>query len=122
MVMTREEIVDKIGAIFIDQSDDDGSWNSCEITEAVMSLLTSEAAVDRFAQCDDCKTWYPHSIYGDCPYYDNHICQGCSNRNDECSCEDCSECGYYDCECPRCTKCGEVRAECECPEEESVFA
>jgi len=122
-MMTREELIDKITDLFVDGSDDDGSWDSDTITEVVMALLVREGS-DRLAQCGHCSTWYPISMYGDCPYYDSHPCGGgCGNTNEECTCEDCPDCHIYyeDCECPRCQSCGEKRGECACEEEMAVF-
>jgi hypothetical protein len=126
-MLTREEIIDKIADLFIDNSDDDGSWNPSEITEAVMAFIvreSSESQPVRLVQCGECSTWYPAAIYDGCPYYDTHICGDCGNQNQECTCDDCPTCGIYyeDCECPRCTKCENPRHNCTCPEEEAVFA
>jgi len=120
-MMTREEIIDKIADLYIDNSDSDGSWESIEIAAAVMNLLVMEG--DRLACCEHCGTNFPMSMYDDCPYYDGHPCSGgCGETNECCTCDCCNYCGYYDCECKRCTKCGEVQADCPCPEEEAVFA
>jgi hypothetical protein len=119
--MTRDGLVDKIVDLFIDNSDSDGSWDSCAITEAVMDLLRVEG-IDRLAQCDHCSTWFPIHVYDDCPYWDSHPCGGgCGETNENCTCDCCNECGYYDCECPKCTKCGLIQGECQHPEEEAVF-
>ena len=121
-MMTREELIDKIAELYIDNSDGDGSWDCIEIAFAVMNLLVMEG--DRLSECGECGTKYPMYSLDNCPYYDSHDCSGgCGNRNDECSCDDCEYCGCYvdDCECLRCTKCGEVRAQCAHPEEEAVF-
>jgi hypothetical protein len=120
-MLTREELIDKIADLYIRYSDDDGSWDACDITEAVMSLLTHEGA-DRLGQCPVCATWYPVELYDGCPYYDGHECGGgCGHTNEECTCEDCPTCGCYECECPSCRRCGLVEDDCDCPEEEAVF-
>jgi hypothetical protein len=122
MVMTRDELVDKIVDLFIDNSDNEGGWDACAITEAVMSLLVSEAR-DRLGQCETCSTWFPIHLYDDCPYWDDHMCSGgCGEANHNCTCDCCKVCGYYDCQCPTCTKCGLIEGECQCPAEEAVFA
>jgi hypothetical protein len=123
-MMTRDELIDKITELYIDNSDSDGSWEACDITEAVMALLVAEGR-DRLGQCQvsDCQTWFPINVYDDCPYWDSHLCTGgCGETNENCTCGCCTNCGYYECECSRCTKCSEVRGECQCPEEEAVFA
>jgi hypothetical protein len=124
--MLREELIDKIAELYIGYSDDDGQWNT-DILDAVMSLLIAESAASspvRLAQCGyvPCGTWFPMQIYDCCPYHDSHPCPECGNRNEDCTCDNCSQCGCYDCECPRCTRCGEIPGECPCPEEEVVFA
>jgi hypothetical protein len=121
-MITREELIDKIADLYIDHSDSDGAWEPCDITEAVMSLLTTEGR-DRLSQCPDCSTWFPIQTYDDCPYWDDHQCSGgCGETNNNCTCENCDDCGYYECECPVCTKCSEKPGVCKCPEEEAVFA
>jgi hypothetical protein len=121
-MMTREELIDKIADLFIQGSESDGTWDACAITGEVMGLLTREGS-DRLAECGNCSTWYPIHLYDNCPYWGNHLCEGCSEPNDSCSCEDCPDCGCYvdDCECPRCQSCGEKRGVCTCTEEEAVF-
>jgi len=124
-MMNREELIVKIADLYIENSDGDGSWEPCDIIEAVMSLLVEEGRGSLLTQCGDCSTWYPLSTWDSCPYWDSHPCSGrCGNTNEECSCDDCPDCHIYyeDCECPHCTRCGEKRGDCSCPEEEAVFA
>lgn len=124
-MMTRDELIIKIADLFIENSDSDGSWEPSDITEAVMSLIVSEGNTGQtlLGQCGHCSTWYPYRTWEDCPYYDDHPCSGgCGETNNDCTCDNCSDCGYYECECKRCTKCGERPGDCPCPEEEAVFA
>lgn len=119
-MMTREELIDNVVQKYIDGSDSDGSWDSC-ILEMVMNLVAEEGS-DRIAHCAVCSTRYPTHNYYDCPYYDGHPCEGgCGETNENCTCENCDDCGYYECECPHCTKCACKQSGCECPEEEAVF-
>ena len=120
-MMTREQLIDKIVDLFIDNSDDEGSWEGADICEAVMSFLVHEGS-NRILQCGYCSTWYPHNIYDCCPYYDSHPCGGdCGETNENCTCDNCDDCGCYECECQRCTKCSYKQGECNCPIEEAVF-
>lgn len=119
-MMTREQLIDKIADLYIDNSDDSGSWDSIEIAAAVMNLLVMEG--DRLRCCEHCGTHFPISEYDDCPYWDDHPCDGdCGERNDECTCDQCSKCGYVGCECLKCTRCGEREGVCTHPIEEAVF-
>jgi hypothetical protein len=121
-MMTREELIDNVVELYIQGSDSDGQWDSA-ILESVMAFIVAEDAGARLAKCDHCGTTYAPSKWDYCPYWDNHPCAGgCGNTNDDCTCDNCSQCGCYDCECPRCTRCGEIPGECPCPEEEVVFA
>lgn len=121
-MMTREELIDNVLQAYIDHSDAEGQWDACSITEAVMELIVRDGG-DRITKCPQCSTNYPWSMYDDCPYWDNHQCSGgCGETNENCTCENCDECGYYECECPHCIRCDCKRSECECPEEDAVFA
>ena len=93
MVMSKQELVEAIAEAYLDNSDSDGQWNCIEIASAVMSLLSGQHE-GVLTQCESCGTWWPTKYY-QCPYYDAHTCEGCENRNDECTCEDCSDCGVY---------------------------
>lgn len=119
-MMSRDELIDNVAELYIQGSDSNGSWDS-RILEMVMGLIAREGS-DRIARCTVCSTHYPTHLYDDCPYYDDHQCAGgCGETNNDCTCDCCGECGYYDCECPHCTKCANKRSECECPPELAVF-
>jgi hypothetical protein len=116
----------EIAACFQEGQDDDGdySWNPDNIVEAIYPILARLGVIKRCEECNYDFAWAnttpPET--GDCPNWDSHSCSGgCGNTNDECSCDCCDVCGYYDCECPQCENCEERTRDCTCTEAEKMW-
>lgn len=112
----------RIAAVYENNQRDDGdwSWEAASIVEAVHDILEELGVIGR---CPVCSYDFARAAPGsagaeECPMWDRHTCSGgCGNTNDECTCDCCSECGYYDCECPRCGRCEERLDDCSCEDE-----
>jgi len=125
LMTTLQAPLIEIAACFENNQDDEGIWDACNITEAIFPILERLGVIHRCEACDFDFAWTPgagEAGPGNCPQWDSHSCEGgCGNTNDECTCENCSHCGYYDCECPQCENCEESIHECGCSETDRMW-
>jgi hypothetical protein len=122
LVTTMQGPLIEIAQCFENNQDSDGSWESCDITEAIWEILARLGVGKRCETCHFDFAWGGTDEPADwqCPNWGNHDCE-CGNIKDECTCEECSECGNIDCTCPICENCEYITSECTCVEAERIW-